>query len=584
MSPRQPMPGITLILDSIASPTRLRMLKSLAQKKLGYSELAKAVGMDRDRDAGKFSYHLKKLLDSGLIEVDNSLGKYVLSSKGVLILRYLERLEEELGERSLMIVRRSDQLIEPFNKDKIADALVKEAKLPPKLAREVASIAERKLLDLKIDYLTAPLIRELVNSILLDMGLEKYRHKLTRLGMPLYDVVKLLKKSFKSNNWKLFLEKSSGNITREYLLLDYLPREVAELHLSGKIDIYPISNWIFGLFSKRFDLNMFDDALEAAAEILEKSMLIRYELRIAGQEDQFYKLLRVIGEKMPEKRVISTNFSEKIGDHILKLPEKLRRKLGILVSIAEFGSEDANQLIKRLNKLYVPYVLSLSEDVGFSGFLLDRSRAEIHSIVTLNLVGIALESRGDLDLTLSKISEYLKSAISIVNKGLNLSKRIHNSDSIYSLISTSGLMEASKYLARSRTQVIEEAVEIAVKILEKMSELISSMGDKVLLGGRCPYSAASRFRRIDAYKYGEKQVGNLLAGGSKYYSVTPLPILDNPRELDSWIEYAKKLTRYFTGGYAVNVKWSRSMKTLTELFSRISEVGDQGRKGVIIPD
>jgi len=97
------------------------MLKALSHQKLSYTELAKAIGLERDKDAGKFSYHLKKLLSSGLIEVDSSSGKYTLSHKGVKVLSLLERMEEELSDKTLMIVRRSDQTIEPFDKNKIAD-------------------------------------------------------------------------------------------------------------------------------------------------------------------------------------------------------------------------------------------------------------------------------------------------------------------------------------------------------------------------------------------------------------------------------------------------------------------------------
>jgi len=575
------MPDLVSILDSIASPTRLKMLRSLAQRKLGYSELAKAIGMNRDKDAGKFSYHLKKLLSSGLIEVDTSIGKYTLSTKGALVLRYLERIEEELGERSLMIVRRSDQLIEPFDKNKIADALIKEAKLSPRLAREVASITEKKLFDLKIDYLTAPLIRELVNSILLDMGLEKYRHRLTRLGMPLYDVIKLLKKSFELKDWKVFFEESSGAVAREYLLLSYLPREVAELHLSGKIDIYPISGWIFGLFSKRFNLDA-GDISKIAAEILEQLLLIKHEVRISGSESQVYKLLEIVGERIPEKRVISLNFSEKLVDRVTALPEKLRRRLGFLINLRKIDLADAPHIMRNLNKLQAAYVYSLSEDIGFSGFLLDRSHMEIHSIITLNLLGIALESRGDLDSMLSKVSEYVKAVTPIIKRGLNLSTKLRGAGSTYSIISISGLIEASKYLARNKSQVMEEAVEIASDILEKINSSIAQGDERILLGGRCPKSAARRFKQIDAYRYGKKQLDNLLTGGSEFYSTISLPPLNRLRDLDYWIDSVKKLAGQFDGGCTVNIKVQKSMKTVRELLFRVNELEKVNRRSIVV--
>jgi len=291
--------SMEVVLDSISSPIRLQILRNLSKKEMNYSELMETLGLERDRDAGKFSYHLKKLLTAELIEVDQRSRKYSLSKKGEIILEYLRKLERDLGERRMLIVRRSDQLIEPFDKAKIAKALIREAKLTPKIAGEIASIAERKLLakltpkiageiasiaerkllDLKIDYLTAPLIRELVNSILLDRGLERYRHMLTRVGMPVYDVSRILKRFLELKDHRFFLEKSSGSIIREYTILNMLPRDVAEEHLSGRIDIYPISSWLIGLFARRYGFES-GEIIELFAEILRNSLSVRRETMI----------------------------------------------------------------------------------------------------------------------------------------------------------------------------------------------------------------------------------------------------------------------------------------------------------------
>ena len=159
--------NINNVLGSVASITRLKMLRLLSKKEMGYSELMDSLGMEKDRDAGKFSYHLKKLLDSRLIEVHKETGKYKISRIGLTVLENLDNLERALGTKEMLIVRRSENIIEPFDKTKIINSLMKEANITPKLAMEIASIVEEKLHNLKIEYLTAPLIRELVNTCLL---------------------------------------------------------------------------------------------------------------------------------------------------------------------------------------------------------------------------------------------------------------------------------------------------------------------------------------------------------------------------------------------------------------------------------
>jgi len=66
--------------------------------------------------------------------------------------------------------------IEEFDRTRIASSLVKEAGMPQSLANEVATEAEERLLKISTSYLTAPLIRELVNTILVERKLDEYRH------------------------------------------------------------------------------------------------------------------------------------------------------------------------------------------------------------------------------------------------------------------------------------------------------------------------------------------------------------------------------------------------------------------------
>src|SRR5208337_4091248 len=109
----------------------------------------------------------------------------------------------------------------------------------------IAAEAEDRLVRLKTIYLTAPLIREFVNAILIEKKLEEYRHKLTRLGMPVYDVAQLISDAGEKQLSADYVARSSArSVLSEYALLNCLPHKIADAHLSGLIHIANLENWI----------------------------------------------------------------------------------------------------------------------------------------------------------------------------------------------------------------------------------------------------------------------------------------------------------------------------------------------------
>ena len=163
------------------------------------------VKLDPVRDAGKFVYHLKTLRKAGLVSIEKGTKKYSITELGKILVEFSRDLEEYIAvKRGRMFVRTSRMTIDEFDRTRIARSLVSEAGMPQTLADEVAAEAEDRLLKFGIVYLSAPLIRELVNTILIERKLEEYRHKLTRLGLPVNDVTVLLREAGQKHldaNW-----------------------------------------------------------------------------------------------------------------------------------------------------------------------------------------------------------------------------------------------------------------------------------------------------------------------------------------------------------------------------------------------
>lgn len=247
------------ILKAVSSPIRLQILNLLFDRgPLSYTELMSLLKMSPSRDAGRFAYHLKFLLKADLIEADIETKKYCLTELGKMVIDVADKIEKRAYKPKGMLVRTSKFSLEEFDANKIASSLVREAKMPAELAHKVAKEAEKRLLKAKTRYLTAPLVREIVNAILIEKGLEEYRHKLTRLGLPVHDVTMLIELKTKSSLGAASINEMAGEtVLREYTLLNVLPRDIADAHLSGVLHVGGLSSWILKPSQIMHDLRFF---------------------------------------------------------------------------------------------------------------------------------------------------------------------------------------------------------------------------------------------------------------------------------------------------------------------------------------
>lgn len=248
------------VFNAVSSPVRLQILRLLSSRgPLTYSEIMEQLNFKPSRDAGKFVYHLKNLIAANLISLDKETRRYKITVLGSMVNSFFQELAEySLKKSEKMLVRTSRYSIEEFDRSRITSSLIQEAGVPPEIADKISAEAEERLMKLPIRYLTAPLIRELVNAILLEEGLEEYRHKLTRLGMPVHDVSQAIRQASEKGKNSLQVRDIAGSqVLTEYALLNVLPREVADAHLSGRIHLSSLEDWILRPQSVHHDLRAF---------------------------------------------------------------------------------------------------------------------------------------------------------------------------------------------------------------------------------------------------------------------------------------------------------------------------------------
>ena len=237
---------VRMIFSVMASPNRIDILRILNSKgPLTYSELKSLAGFKSKKESGKFAYHLRKLLRQSLVALNKSERRYTITNLGKLVLSLARQIEERsIIESGKMYVRTSHDSIEEFNSQKIIQSLVREGSLPLELAQKITEEVENRIYKYQTAYLTGSLIRELVNSVLLEHGHEEYRHKLARVGLPTFEVQEMITNAESVDNGvEGLLFKTGQTVFAEHLLTNTLPKDVADAHLSGDLHITNLGLW-----------------------------------------------------------------------------------------------------------------------------------------------------------------------------------------------------------------------------------------------------------------------------------------------------------------------------------------------------
>jgi len=250
---------VRMIFSVMASPNRIDILRILNSKgPLTYSELKSLAGFKSKKESGKFAYHLRKLLRQSLVALNKSERRYTITNLGKLVLSLARQIEERsIVESGKMYVRTSRHSIEEFNAHKIVQSLVREANMPLEQAHKITEEVENKIYKFQTAYLTSSLIRETVNSVLVEHGYEDYRNKLARVGLPTSDIVDMLASVDKlKNGMDSIFSKVSHSLFSEHLLNNVLPKDLADMHLAGELNISHCGIW--GLMPDSIFLNVND--------------------------------------------------------------------------------------------------------------------------------------------------------------------------------------------------------------------------------------------------------------------------------------------------------------------------------------
>jgi len=152
----------------------------------------------------------------------------------------------DVTDMSLMVTPMAKDEILPWDKGKIAHALQKEAGLDEALSAEIASSVEKKIIASEHRQLSTTLIRELVDNDLFERGLSAKLKKQAMIGMPTYDLDKLIltksneNSNIATNNPEAVNLSIAETTLKQYALQRIFSEDLADAHMKGMIHIHDL--------------------------------------------------------------------------------------------------------------------------------------------------------------------------------------------------------------------------------------------------------------------------------------------------------------------------------------------------------
>ncbi len=208
----------------------------------------------------------KKIAEEIAYEIDKYTDNRVkMSEIRPLIFTLLQKKDPSAARRFRagdIYVATSSHIFERFNKDKIKDSLINETGIKEKDSDKIANEVERFIRNSSLDYVSSPLIREIVNAKLIEHGFEDVRRKYTRVGVPVFDMTKLINEGTRENanlqyNPETIHKLMGDRMMKEYTLTKVLPKDLANAHMNAQVHIHDLDYFPIRPFCFSHDIRFF---------------------------------------------------------------------------------------------------------------------------------------------------------------------------------------------------------------------------------------------------------------------------------------------------------------------------------------
>lgn len=587
---------VKMIFSVMANPNRIDILRILNSKgSLTYSDLKAQVGFRSKKESGKFAYHLRKLLKHSLVALNRAERKYVITNKGKLILNLTRQIEERSVMESGNIYVRTKEKMEEFDTNKITQSLVRETNMPPELAQKISEEVENRVHRMQGVYLTTPLVRDIICSILLEHGYEDYRSRFSTIGIPLAEIANIL--SDKGNDVSLVVSSMIDAILKEYHLFHVLPKDVADLHLSGDINIENVSRW--GIIPDTIFVNI-KDLLESNCgnnnrlrlygidkvddPLIKVSMLCSVLARYTAEEVVVYGITdvlngsdtegaRITGDRFARMLILTSSIADSRISLVFNESDKstiselldgyayyVRHVQSPRISMVLSSSNNGNS--KEILAEYVDKIVDISSmggSIALSNILAgskglvcnDGYRGTVLHSLSINLPRLAYESNNDEMYFRARLALLLKPIVTALeSRRMMLSSLQHTLpiisdgyiDTIKVVINMVDLPSSISNILK-QDDIVGVARKVRRTIVDKSREMGHDIGISMIDDG-----SASRLARLDSERYGRLPTGN-----SDYMQGIEVHADDIPNLDDNYYNEIVELSNIFDGGMTLTL-------------------------------
>jgi len=459
-------------------------------------------------------------------------------------------------EDKTIFVRNREQDISPWDKTKIIAILMDESGIPFKVAEEIADEVQKTVFSLDLNTVSSSLLRELVNSKLIEKGYSKILNKTRRLGLSTSDVKEIIFSPVPYFNYSpsspaLSSAYISGTVKRQYAAFNVFPEKLVNLHYQGRLHINGIDGvdrlydvvvecgrlLNFSYSSDNFFIKKPENCSDFFSNLLKiilfLSHFVNNDIIITGIEKAFKYF-----DCYDERKTVFANFLKSIEtSFISQKPVKFFLKDDVLVKSAQSyysGNFAIKSEIITNPGSYIPSrnigVLSgIKEDISF-----------VAENITVNLPGIALDSKVNGKDFFKSLKKRIENAFSLfAKKGIFMEKMLSKRgsgvfDFLKSLkfnplnaeyvVSICGLQECVSLL-RKKVKFSSQDIDFALEILDFVKNSIEDLSKEyrlnAVLGDSDQSDSAYRFARLDLkfepYYMGKVVKGDISSGGV-YYS------------------------------------------------------------------
>jgi len=294
----------------LSNELRFSTLIRLRDKALSFAELMRELGLKAD-DSGRFSYHLRMLCDSGLVEYDTSSGKYRLSNIGHEVIKLVETLERVSGDRlEKHIIDLDEERIQSIDLRSYVRSLLKSLHIP---SREARGLTKElcTLLDKYGDIIDSQEVLDVLRVLFLKNGV---RERIELLKTVSFNISRLCEKLEGHKNLFLLSISTGLDLMKKYVMKSVLSEEILKMHIAGDITINDVECFSLTLQTSSVDL-------ARVHEDLGFSLLKRLA-----------NFIRLSVYFSPHKLVNSLNTGLLVNN--LTINEKVKNYLHLLINIA----------------------------------------------------------------------------------------------------------------------------------------------------------------------------------------------------------------------------------------------------------